>query len=751
MRISGTFFLLLSFVFAIELNAQTIPSESIVPNDELSKYLQKEVQNELGGIRNISEAELAEYFRKKFEKRYFFDWKNFDARFEKYASLYPASEEHHADRALDHMTKYPAATVWKLPFNYSTGEAVDAYAMRHLARQHKMVDIAFYYNYREKDTSYLNYFTSQLESLNKALENDAYETIEDGNGVYEAFRSGYRVLNWLQIHNMFLGEEAYSNEDQLKTIATLLQHGQHLYEDNPTFHPGNHQTRGMSALAMLSILFRDFEGTEKWYDRSMDLLQQHLSAEINDDGFQFERTIHYHMSDIKNYFYVYQLAQNSGYEVSPVWKESLKSLFTTLAKIAYPDGSAPVLSDDTDTPWAEKNDISGAMTLGYLLFNDPEMGFFATNKVEPSMYWYLSNDQLKRLNDIEIQKPDYGSFSFPKTGYYVMREGWNENDMMMVISAGLDDEKPDHQHGDMLGIQAMANGRVLLPNYQVRYFLKDLEFFKNSMVKNVALVDDELQGKDYRPNKGGSGFGKFGKLPNPTTVAFKTEDDHDLYIGSHDGFENTGVEYSRQVLFIKDDFWVVKDNFKARDPHTYKQVWQGHYTFENGPDLLRATFEDGSGLDIFQLRATDTVMTSGTRGKEWAVVSSKAETDHSFITILFPFDTFDARVNEDEQNPELKGWKINEGSWKMEGKDAISLSREEQGYFFSVRKISFDAISIDFSEPSDVFLKKENGRIYLQSLSEEVIDLVIQNSERAAGEERELSVKPGEETVLDGM
>jgi hypothetical protein len=34
--------------------------------------------------------------------------------------------------------------------------------------------------------------------------------------------------------------------------------------------------------------------------------------------------------------------------------------------------------------------------------------------------------------------------------------------------------------------------------------------------------------------------------------------------------------YSRQVIYLM--ILIVKDNFKADKPHTYKQVWQGHYT-----------------------------------------------------------------------------------------------------------------------------------------------------------------------------
>ena len=234
------------------------------------------------------------------------------------------------------MGKYADSTQWKLPFKYLNGEPVNAYALRHLARQHKMVDIAFYYFNTDKNPKYIQYFENQMRSLNAALAAGAYEKIEDGNGVYESFRAGYRVLNWLWIHNMFLNEGAYSDEDQLVTIATLLQHGQKLYEGNAEFVPGNHQTRGVSALAMLAILFRDFKGTDLWLERSMLRLTEHLNQEINADGFQFERSVHYHMSDINNYFYVYQLAKLNGIQVNQILEDKLRGLFSTLAKIALP-------------------------------------------------------------------------------------------------------------------------------------------------------------------------------------------------------------------------------------------------------------------------------------------------------------------------------------------------------------------------------------------------------------------------------
>ncbi|MTI20795.1 heparinase [Fulvivirga sp. RKSG066] len=728
--------LILYILISTSLNAQIIPSNKVLPPGNLKKHLTKQVQKDLKGA---DATELAQYFRNKFSERFFYDYQTFYDRLQHYNSIYK-NQESHKEKALDHIGKYKDSTQWVLPFNYQNGEPVNAYALRHLARQHKMVDIALYYFNGTKDPELIRYFETQMRSLNAALHADKYEKIEDGNGVYEAFRSGYRILNWLWIHNMFLNEPDYSDEDQLVTIATLLQHGQHLYERNDSFNSGNHQTRGVSALAMLAILFRDFEGTDLWLERAMRRLGEHLDKEINDDGFQFERSVHYHMSDINNYYYVYQLAKLNGIEIDEAWEDKLRGLFTTLVKIAYPDRSAPVLQDDTEIPWGEKNDISGAMTLGYLLFEDPEFGYFATDKVDDRVYWFLSNDQIKLLENIDQQRPTYGSLSFDDTGYYIMREGWNPDDKMMIISAGLDDKKPDHQHGDMLGIQAIANGHAILPNYQVRYSLKDFGFFKNSMVKNVALVDDQLQGKQYTSNQGGSGFGKFKELPNPEVLTWNVNDNFDLFVGRHDGFSNVGVNYTRQVIFVKDDFWIVKDEFQSDGKHDYKQVWQGHYTHENGSDLLRATAADGAGHDILQLIKTDSVFSDGTRGKQWSVVSKKEQNNFSFLTVIYPYKGYSNRLDETTNAMNIGKWGINTSEWRMTGENATNVSHENESYFFGVTRLDREIQTIEFSEESDIYFKEKMDQFEFQNIGSRKSIINIKQSGNKVAKE----LQPGE-------
>jgi len=719
-RISVLFFALC--LLAGSGRAQQIMSNEIITSSDLKNYLKGEVKISLEASDKLDDATLAEYFRTKFSERYYYDWQTFEIRLNQYNKLY-RRQSSHKSRAKDHMGKFADSTLWKLPFNYLNGDPVNAYALRHLARSHKMIDIAFQYFYDDKDPKYINYFTAQMRSLNVALERGAYEKIEDGNGVYEAFRAGYRVLNWLRVHNMFLGEDAYTDTDQLNTIATMLQHGQLLYESNDSFRSGNHQTRGMSSLATIAILLRDFEGTEQWYERAMTRLGEHMVKEINDDGFQFERSVHYHISDIDNYLYVYQLIQRSKIEVDEVWENKLNSLFETLAMIAYPNKTAPVLQDDTERPWAEKNDIGATMTLGYLLFENPEFGYFASKNVDSNIYWFLNSNQVAMLKKIEKSKPKYQSLKFDSTGYYIMREGWNKRDKMMIISAGLDDKKPDHQHGDMLGIQAMANGNVLLPNYQVRYSLPDYEFFKNSMVKNVALVDDEMQGKKYKGNKGGSGFGKFLNLPNPSVIRWQTDSEKEIFIGSHDGFENVGVKYSRQVIFVDDDYWLVKDNFTSIEKHDYKQVWQGHYSLDKEPELIRSSFPDGSGLDIYQLNGSDKIEQDGTRGKGWSVFVKENETNFSFITVLHPFSTFDKCLDISSEELAVKGWVSNVTSIDAKGNSIKSLSKGDNTYLFNVESLNHSGQLFEFSQPTDVFCTSKENELIIEVIGVEEVSV----------------------------
>ena len=606
--------------------------------------------------------ELAGKLRAEFAERYYFDWRNVDKRFAYYKKHFGSKYSSHKKNAEIHQGLYPADTQWKLPFTNLKGAEVTAYELRHLARSHKVLDMAFMHLYEDRNPEYVRYFSDQMRSLNRAFEAGEYEDDEGGNGVYESFRAGYRVMNWLQVHGFYLGSGDYGWQDQVELIRTMLHTGAILHEKNQKFRYGNHQTRGVAALAMIAILLQDFAGTETWYEKAMEILGQHLEKEVNADGFQFERSVHYHIGDIYNFFRVMQLAQINDFPVPNDWRDKLEGMFDAAITLARPDRRLPVLQDDTDQPWAEYNEMGDFMLLGSILFDDPEINYFASNSVADSVYWWLRAEQIEGIGREKRSKPQRLSGELPITGYYVMREGWDKGDAHLVISAGLSEHKPDHQHGDMLGIVARANRQDILPNYQVRYSLPDYEYFKNSLVKNVAIVDGIPHGRGWKGNKGGSGFGKWEKLPQPRVIAWVKQDDWDFFAGSHDGYADLGVAYYRKVLFIKGLGWIVRDLFESSNgEHDFQQVWQGHYSDEGSGNHHRSAFADGSGLEILQLGDQAGSWSTGSRRGKGKLVYSMSGESGSYTTLLYPFKGFSSRIPDsffEEGRVALNGWTI---------------------------------------------------------------------------------------------
>ena len=156
---------------------------------------------------------------------------------------------------------------------------------------------------------------------------------------------------------------------------------------------------------------------------------------------------------------------------------------------------------------------------------------------------------------------------------------------------------------------------------------------------------------------------------------------------------------------------------------------------------MRSTFNDGSGSDIFQLVSIDSVLTYGTRGKEWAVASKNNKTNFNFITVIFPFAKYDDRIDEEKTSPDLKGWKINKSKFTFEGAQATSLTKGDQSVFFSIKKLELNKLKIIFSEKADVFLKLESNKLSIQSLNTKGIQLEI----NGVKENGKVTLVPGKE------
>ena len=668
---------------------------------------------------------LADYFKEKFSERYYFSWKNFRERFSAYSKKYPNEKSSHIRRADEHNSLFPATAEWKLPSKNLKGENVTAYELRHLARQHKSINAAFAYYFENEKSVRVRYFVDQVRSLNDAFMNKRYD--DKGNAVYEVFHAGYRVQNWLFVHALYLASREYLQNDQVELIRTFLHTGAQIAKRGKKFSYGNHHTKGLTALFLISTLFPEFQFSDEWRKMAVDGLTLHLQREVNDDGFQFERSVHYHMGDIDNYFYVYQLAMINKDELPPEFTSRFRSMFDALVRMAQPGKKLPVLQDDTDAPWGEFNEIRNAMTIGALLFTDPVYRYFASENTGAELSWYFTQSQSEFLKT-KGRKPVNGSEALEETGYYVMRDGWEEDDRHMIITAGLSKQKPDHQHGDMLGLVAYAYGNQILPNYQVRYNLTDYEFFKNSFVKNVAIADSIPHARGWKKNEGESGFGKWNFIPAPKTLAWYSDETIDYYCGTHNGYDSLGVEYFREVFFIKDGFWIVRDQFRSSGTHDYRQIWQGHYDSEKGNKHIRSTFQNGSGLEIVQLNEQpDELIKNSIRGKGSAQFVSRDKKNFLFETLLYPFKNFETRIiDHNNKNIPLSGCrlirseepnKIDVAGIKAASNSGYYIQSGDKYILTNVTGFLMDQYEIKFDKPANLYLYIDDNKLLFRLMS----------------------------------
>ena len=717
-----------------------IPSNRLISDDELIAFLNTDKSADLLAIQKTYAQnkeqglkELANYFKRRYGQRYYFHWQDVDKRFVDYKTRFPETIRKHTEKKDIHLSLYPADTQWQLPFQNLQGRQVTAYELRHLARQHKVLDMAYAHLNESRKPDYVKYFTAQMRSFNQAFVDKTYEDDNGGNGVFESYRAGTRVINWLEIHALFLGSNDYTWRDQIDFIRSMLLEGAILNKKNKTFKSGNHQTRGMNALAMLAILFDDYQGTNLWYNTAMDILEQHLVREVNDDGFQFERTVHYHIDDIFNYFYAFRLAKINNVDIDEAWEQKLKAMFKAMISLARPDKNLPVSSDDTDKFMAEHNEIDSIMLLGAFLFDDPNINYFASNTPTSELYWYLSEADIKSIPSFKKVKPTMSSSALTSTGFYSMRDGWETNNLYMNLSAGKSKLKPDHQHGDMLGVTAFGFNQELLPNYQVTYSMDDFQYFKNSFSKNVAIADSIPQGLIWKSNAGGSGFGKWQTLPLPRIINWKPEANWDYLLGTHNGFTQRGIEYYRKIFFLKGAGWIIKDIFLADENHDYQQIWQGHYTQSSRVGHHTATFENGTQLDIIQLGDQPSKAELSKKQGKGNLVYSLNNKSVTYTTLIYPHKLTDqateqpSLTSQNLNNLTLGPWTLNKSDTKTSGfthNADTTVSKGNEWLLFNVENITIGKGKIKLSKLSDIYLqKKSEDEWRIDILSEESITI----------------------------
>ncbi|QQS33833.1 MAG: alginate lyase family protein [Acidobacteriota bacterium] len=443
------------------------------------------------------------------------------------------------------------------------------------------------------DERYANCFVEHLSSW--VSQNPPGMGINWSSSLEVAFRS----MSWIWAFHLFRDSESFTPNHFMDAANYLYRHGRHIEKYlSKYFSPNTHLTGEALGLYYLGTQFPYFRRAASWRKLASEILLAEAEKQIHSDGVYFEQSTWYqkYTVDIYTHFIILRSLQPSsgGYVSDSNLEERLGKAFDYLSTVAMPDGTTPLIGDDDGgrllpLSSAAPNDFRGSIAVGSVLFSSGEMWACAGTEIE-DLFWLLGEAGINTYRSLGASVPGMASRDFGVGGQYVMRDGSGALDNYLHIDCGeVGALSGGHGHADTLSITAALNGKCILvdPGTYTYHESKEMrDLFRSTAAHNTLTVDGRSSSEP------GSTFGWHSRA-NATAEKWISQPRFDLFEGSHDGYRRLDdpVMHRRSVLFLKGDYWVIRDEADAQRVHEYDL----HFHFDAGVDV--SVSEDGSFVE----------------------------------------------------------------------------------------------------------------------------------------------------------
>lgn len=425
---------------------------------------------------------------------------------------------------------------------------------------------------------------------------------------------GFRAISWIWAFHFFKDSAALTSEIFLRALKFLSLHARHLESYLSTyFSPNTHLTGEALALFYLGTMLPEFRAAARWREAGRRILLEQLPRHVLSDGVYFEQSSYYHRytTDFYTHFLILSLA--NGESPAPEVAVKLEQLLDHLLYITRPDGTTPFFGDDDGgrlvmLDQRPANDFRASLATGASLFQRGDYKQIAGEAGEETL-WLLGTPGLANFDRLTGQAPAQQSVAFADGGYYVMRDGWTPEANYLLLDCGPHGmNNCGHAHADVLAFELAARGKTLLvdPGTYTYTGSKELrDWFRSTAAHNALTVDGESSSVSAGPFSWRS-------IARAKTEAWISRERFDYFSGKHDGYERLlpPVSHSRSVLFLKHDYWVMRDRLSTAGTHRY-DLWF-HFDLGSAPGLQ---FADDFGASVRETSGAGGLTISSFAGK----------------------------------------------------------------------------------------------------------------------------------------
>ena len=415
------------------------------------------------------------------------------------------------------------------------------------------------------DERYARVFTSHLEQWMDA--NPPKLGVNWASSLEVAFRS----MSWLWGLYFFKSSPSLTTETFTRVAKFLYLSARHLERYLSTyFSPNTHLTGEALGLFYLGTLLPEFKEAGRWQELGSRILIEQLPVHVQKDGVYFEQSSYYHRYTTDFYIHFLLLSRLNNLTLPKQVEDSLILLLDHLLYITRPDGTTPLVGDDDGGRLAmldvrARNDFRGTLAVGAVMFDRADYKFVADGVAE-ELLWLTGVDGLSRFDALVPAPPAKTSVAFPNGGYFVMRDGWTADSNYLLFDCGPHGAlNCGHAHADALSIDVAANGQTVLtdPGTYTYTGSKELrDWFRSSHAHNTVTVDGE---SSSAPN----GPFSWKTVAQCSLEQWITDERFDFVTGAHDGFMRLQdpVTVKRDILFLKGDYWIIRDTVVAAQEH----------------------------------------------------------------------------------------------------------------------------------------------------------------------------------------
>jgi hypothetical protein len=411
-----------------------------------------------------------------------------------------------------------------------------------------------------------------------------------------------RLVNWSFAWHLLGGDNSalFASEDgkrfKRRWLDSVYQHS-HFIAAYMSRHSSanNHLFGELMGLFVAATTWPCWNESARWQKIAHDELEIEAIKQNTRDGVNREQAVYYQHEVIDMMLICWLVGRANGISFSEDYFVQLERLLEFIASVMDVSGNVPMMGDADDAlivHWSKEpqwNPYRSLLASGAALFKRADFKEKA-GAFDDKSSWLLGDAAGRDFDAVTAGSETVSSpCAFPEGGYFIMGSELDKaGEIRLVIDAA-----PlgylsiaAHGHADALAFTLSAAGCPLLIDpgtysYHTQKIWRD--YFKGTSAHNTVRVDGIDQ------SESGGNFMWLRKA-NASCEHWSSEDDRDIFIGSHDGYAvlPDPVIHRRKIEFIKDEGTIiVEDILECKGQHEIELHWHFSEECQVAPDVAR--------------------------------------------------------------------------------------------------------------------------------------------------------------------